>query len=72
MEAKRMPARLRILHLEPESQDQGCLIIACGDCSGYLKGSIVEDWGTAPPRPHRASRPLPAAVPVPIGPACPI
>lgn len=66
--------------LEPESQDQGYLIIACGGCSGYLKeldrrvrwngqSALVEDWGS--PHldfiAHRAGYRRP--VPVLIGPA---
>jgi len=46
-----------LLRLEPESQDQGYLIIACGGCGGYLKeldrrvrwngqSALVEDWGS--------------------------
>jgi Protein involved in formate dehydrogenase formation len=46
-----------MLRLEPESQDQGYLIIACGGCGGYLKeldrrvrwngqSALVEDWGS--------------------------
>lgn len=46
-----------LLRLEPESQDQGYLIIACEACGGYLKeldrrvrwngqSALVEDWGS--------------------------
>jgi ABC-type uncharacterized transport system permease subunit len=59
-----------LLRLEPESQDQGYVIIGCGACRGYLKltprvrwngqSALVEDWGS-PTRPHRALAPKPAA-----------
>jgi FdhE protein len=72
-----------LLRLEPENQDQGYLIIACGGCSGYLKeldrrvrwngqSALVEDWGS--PHldliAHRARYRRP--VPILIAPAHPI
>jgi hypothetical protein len=72
-----------LLRLEPESQDQGYVIIACSGCGGYLKeldrrvrwngqSALVEDWGS--PHldliAHRAGYRRPA--PVLIGLAQPI